>query len=59
VGSDLIRHIPRLQPEPLTALLLAGLAARWLPQRLRCGPGQTVAAGWLRGVPGVLPQPRF
>ena len=27
VGPDLIRHVPRLQPEPLTALLLAGFAS--------------------------------
>jgi len=32
VGTDLIRHRPRLQPKPLTALLLAGLTARGLPQ---------------------------
>ena len=59
MDPDLIRHLPRLQPEPLPNLLLTRLASRGLAQRLRCRLAQPVAARWLRGVPGVLAQPRF
>ena len=59
MGPDLIRNCPRLQPEPLPALRLAGLATRRLPKRLRCWLAQPIAARWLGGVPGVPPQPRF
>ncbi|HEY5185530.1 MAG TPA: hypothetical protein VIM19_11645, partial [Actinomycetes bacterium] len=59
MDPDLIGHRHRLGPEPLTSGLLARPAPRRPPQRLRRGLGQTVAARWLRGVPGVLSQPRF
>ena len=44
MDPDLVRHLPRLEPEPLIALLLTRLAPGGLTQRLRCGLAQPIAA---------------
>ena len=59
MDTHLIRHVPRLQTGALTTLLLARLTSRCAAQRLRRWLSQPITTRRLRGVLGILPQPRF